>query len=118
MYEIQKNSMASYYAKTKLINGRLADDACNEKFFQLDVKLPLSKSMNAELFTAFIRACSHYNCPTIQPNVVSQEELLDAKIHPENHKNLIVRICGLSAYFVALTNEVQDEIIARNMYSM
>jgi len=84
----------------------------------LDVKLPLSGSMNAELFTAFIRACGSYHCPTIQPNVVSQEELLDAKIHPENHKNLIVRICGLSAYFVALTNEVQDEIIARNMYSM
>lgn len=84
----------------------------------LDVKLPLSKSMNAELFTAFIRACGSYHCPTIQPNVVSQEELLDAKVHPENHKNLIVRICGLSAYFVALTNEVQDEIIARNMYSM
>lgn len=84
----------------------------------LDVKLPLSKSMNAELFTAFIRACSNYHCPTIQPNVVSQEELLDAKVHPEKHKNLIVRICGLSAYFVALTNEVQDEIIARNMYSM
>ncbi len=84
----------------------------------LDVKLPLSKSMNAELFTAFIRACGNYHCPTIQPNVVSQEELLDAKLHPENHKNLIVRICGLSAYFVALTNEVQDEIIARNLYSM
>ncbi len=84
----------------------------------LDVKLPLSKSMNAKLFTAFIRACGNYHCPTIQPNVVSQEELLDAKIHPENHKNLIVRICGLSAYFVALTNEVQDEIIARNLYSM
>ncbi len=84
----------------------------------LDVKLPLSKSMNAELFTAFIRACGNYHCPTIQPNVVSQEELLDAKLHPEKHKNLIVRICGLSAYFVALTNEVQNEIIARNMYSM
>lgn len=84
----------------------------------LDVKLPLSKSMNAELFTAFIHACGSYHCPTIQPNVVSQEELLDAKLHPEKHKNLIVRICGLSAYFVALTNEVQDEIIARNMYNM
>jgi len=84
----------------------------------LDVKLPLTKSMNAELFAAFIRACGNYHCPTIQPNVVSQEELLDAKLHPEKHKNLIVRICGLSAYFVALTNEVQDEIIARNMYSM
>ncbi len=84
----------------------------------LDIKLPLSKNMNADLFTAFIRACGKYHCPTTQPNVVSQEELLDAKMHPEKHKNLIVRICGLSAYFVALTSEVQDEIIARNIYSM
>lgn len=84
----------------------------------LDVKLPLSKSMNATLFTAFIRACGKYHCPTIQPNVVSQEELLDAKINPKKHKNLIVRICGLSAYFVALTPDVQDEIIERNLYNM
>lgn len=84
----------------------------------LDVKLPLSKSMNASLFTAFIRACGKYHCPTIQPNVVSQEELLDAKINPEKHKNLIVRICGLSAYFVALTPDVQDEIIERTLYNM
>lgn len=84
----------------------------------LDVKLPLSNHINGNLFAAFMRACSNYHCPTIQPNVVSQEELLDAKIHPEKHRNLIVRICGLSAYFVALTDEVQDEIIARNQYSM
>lgn len=84
----------------------------------LDVKLPLSKHMNGDLFAAFIRACGKYHCPTIQPNVVSQEDLLDAKVNPEEHKNLIVRICGLSAYFVALTPKVQDEIIERNLYSV
>ena len=84
----------------------------------LDVKLPLSRHMTPELFASFIRACGQYHCPTIQPNVVSQEELLDAKLHPEKHQSLIVRICGLSAFFVALTPEVQDEIIARNLYQM
>ncbi len=82
----------------------------------LDVKLPLSGHLTPALFAALIRACGEYGCPTIQPNVVSQEELLDARVHPENHRQLIVRICGLSAYFVALTPQVQEEIIARNLY--
>ena len=82
----------------------------------LDLKLPASGGMEETLFTGFLRACFRYGCPTLQPNVISQEELLDAKVHPEKHKNLIVRISGLSAYFVALTPQVQDEIIARNVY--
>jgi formate C-acetyltransferase len=90
--------------------------ACGGGSCVLDVKLPLSGHMTPELFAAFIRACGEYRCPTLQPNVVSQEELLDARVHPEKHRQLIVRICGLSAYFVALTPQVQEEIIARNLY--
>lgn len=90
--------------------------ACGGGSCVLDVKMPLSGHMTPALFAAFIQACGAMSCPTLQPNVVSQEELLDAKVHPEKHRNLIVRICGLSAYFVALTAKVQDEIIARNMY--
>jgi len=82
----------------------------------LDVKLPASGNMTPKIFAAFVRACGQYRCPTLQPNVVSPEELLDAKANPDKHRDLIVRICGLSAYFVALTPRVQDEIIARNLY--
>ena len=39
----------------------------------------------------------------------------DAQVHPERHLDLQVRICGLSAYFVALDRAVQDEIIERAM---
>ena len=46
-------------------------------------------------------------------NVVSREELLDAQIHPEAHKNLIVRVGGYSDYFVRLTPELQENIIKR-----
>ena len=90
--------------------------ACGGGSCVLDVKLPLSGHMTPPLFAAFIRACGEYGCPTLQPNVVSQEDLLDARIHPEAHQDLIVRICGLSAYFVALTPQVQEEIIARTLY--
>jgi len=79
----------------------------------LDLKLPLSNGMTPRHFAAFVRACEAFRCPTLQPNFLSQQELLDAKAHPERHKDLMVRISGLSAYFVTLTDKVQDEIIAR-----
>ena len=95
---------------------RMDFTACGGGSCVLDVKLPLSGHMTPQLFAALIRACGEYGCPTLQPNVVSQEDLLDARVHPEKHRQLIVRICGLSAYFVALTPQVQEEIIARNLY--
>lgn len=49
----------------------------------------------------------------IQFNIVDKETLLDAQEHPENHRDLIVRVAGYSAYFVQLGREVQDEIIGR-----
>jgi formate C-acetyltransferase len=45
--------------------------------------------------------------------VVSRDDLLDAKEHPENHKNLIVRVGGYSDYFVNLNAELQDNVIKR-----
>jgi pyruvate formate-lyase/glycerol dehydratase family glycyl radical enzyme len=52
----------------------------------------------------------------IQFNVVSRETLLDAQKHPENNRDLIVRVAGYSAYFVQLGKEVQNEVIGRTEY--
>jgi pyruvate-formate lyase len=41
------------------------------------------------------------------------EELKDAKINPEKHRNLRVRMGGLSAYFIAMAPYQQDVIISR-----
>jgi pyruvate-formate lyase len=51
--------------------------------------------------------------PTLQPNCVNMELLLNAVNHPENHTNLTVRISGLSARFICLDKAVQQEIIDR-----
>lgn len=48
-----------------------------------------------------------------QINVVSRETLEDAKRHPDQHRNLLVRVVGYSAYFVTLSPEQQQEIIER-----
>lgn len=50
--------------------------------------------------------------------VVSPEELVDAKEHPENHRNLIVRVGGYSDYFVNLDSGLQDNIIKRTFETL
>lgn len=49
----------------------------------------------------------------LQLNTVCKEKLLDAKKHPENHRNLIVRVWGWSGYFVELEECYQDHVINR-----
>ena len=46
-------------------------------------------------------------------NVVSVDTLEDAKRHPENYSDLLVRISGFSAKFVTLDTELQNAIIER-----
>ena len=49
----------------------------------------------------------------VQYNVVDRETLLDAQKHPENHRDLIVRVAGYSAFFNVLSTETQNDIIER-----
>ncbi|MEI6873789.1 MAG: glycyl radical protein [Spirochaetota bacterium] len=54
----------------------------------------------------------------IQYNLVSREVLLDAKRHPEKHRDLVVRVAGYSAYFNDLAPDQQDDIIARTEHEL
>lgn len=54
----------------------------------------------------------------LQLNTVNKEVLLEAQKNPELHRNLIVRIWGWSAYFVELSPEYQNHVIARQAYSV
>lgn len=49
----------------------------------------------------------------LQLNAVNRDTMLDAQKHPENYRNLIVRVWGWSGYFVELDKEYQDHIIQR-----
>ncbi|WP_270810112.1 pyruvate formate lyase family protein [Hungatella effluvii] len=49
----------------------------------------------------------------LQLNSVNRDTMLEAQKHPENYKNLIVRVWGWSGYFVELDKEYQDHIIQR-----
>jgi pyruvate-formate lyase len=54
----------------------------------------------------------------IQFNVVSADTLREAQKHPENYKDLVVRVVGYSAFFVELDKVVQDDIIARTEHGL
>jgi pyruvate-formate lyase len=54
-----------------------------------------------------------YGGKHIQFNVVSRKTLLDAQAHPEQYRNLVVRVAGYSALWSELERTIQDEIIAR-----
>ena len=52
----------------------------------------------------------------VQFNVVKREEMEDAKVHPEEHPELVVRVAGYSAYFTRLSGMIQDEVINRTSF--
>lgn len=53
----------------------------------------------------------------VQFNCISSETLRDAQAHPENYKDLLVRVAGYSTQFVNLSKSMQDAIIARTEHS-
>lgn len=63
----------------------------------------------AQLIRTYFRLGGHH----IQFNVVDSETLRDAQRHPENYRDLLVRVAGYSDYFVDLDKFHQEEIIAR-----
>jgi len=65
-----------------------------------------------------VRTFAQLGCQQFQLNTLNVETLQDAKVHPERHKSLIVRVWGWSGYFCELEPEYQDHIIARNMYAI
>jgi pyruvate-formate lyase len=63
-----------------------------------------------------VRTFAQLGCQQLQLNSLNFETLLDARAHPENHRNLIVRVWGWSGYFCELAPEYQDQIIARHYF--
>ncbi len=61
------------------------------------------------LVRAFFKLGGHH----IQFNIIDRDTLRDAQDHPQNYRNLLVRVAGYSDYFVGLSKELQDEIISR-----
>jgi pyruvate-formate lyase len=64
-----------------------------------------------------IRTFAYLGCQQLQLNSINAAALQEAKLHPELHQNLIVRVWGWSGYFCELAPEYQDHILKRALYS-
>jgi len=67
-------------------------------------------------FAAFLRTFVDLGVYHVQFNVVDKESLIAAQNNPEDHRSLMVRVAGYSAYFVELCSEIQNDIIGRTEY--
>ena len=54
----------------------------------------------------------------MQFNCISSQTLRNAQAHPENYKDLLVRVAGYSTQFVNLSRSMQDAIIARTEHAL
>ncbi len=105
------------HGPTALLNSVLKVDQTLAKSGNV-LQMKFSKSQfntkeGKEGFKALAKTYFRMGGQTLQINVVSREELLDAKVHPEKHQNLVVRVGGFSEYFVRLSPGLQDNIIKR-----
>ena len=64
-------------------------------------------------FASLIRTFCETGGALVQFNIVDTDTLRDAQRHPEKYRDLLVRVATYSAYFVELSPELQDDIIAR-----
>ena len=69
-------------------------------------------NLGAMIQTLFVLGGFH-----VQFNCVSSELLREAQRHPEEHKDLLVRVAGYSTQFVNLSRSMQNAIIARTEHS-
>ena len=76
----------------------------------------LKNPNHIDKFKAFLRGYIENGGTALQINILDTDMLKDAQKHPENYKNLLVRITGYNAYFVTVGRELQNEIIARESH--
>ena len=106
---------------TKLLNTLL-----KLNYTYLNGALATNMKVNPSLFTTnggrkalqnLLRTYLRSGGPQVQLNFVTQEDLLDAQINPQKHRDLVVRIAGFCEYFINLDVKQQNEVIMRSLHS-
>ena len=85
----------------------------NQKFTPAVVAGDGGLDQMANLIRTYFNLDGHH----IQFNVIDRETLIQAQKHPEEYRDLIVRVAGYSDYFRNLSRALQDEIIERTEQS-
>ncbi len=93
----------------KMDHARTGGTLLNQKFSPQALQDEAGLDKLVQLIRTYFRLDGHH----IQFNVVDSATLRAAQEHPEQHRDLIVRVAGYSDYFCDLSRALQDEIIAR-----
>jgi formate C-acetyltransferase len=97
----------------KMDHARTGGTLLNQKFTPRLLEHEKGIDSVAALIRSYFRMGGHH----IQFNVVDAGTLRKAQEHPEDHRDLIVRVAGYSDYFCDLGRALQDEIIARTEHA-
>ena len=73
----------------------------------------LKREEDQKKLGSLIRTYFKFGGHHIQFNIVDTATLYDAQKHPDEYKDLLVRVAGYSDYFNDMTEQLQNEIIAR-----
>ncbi|WP_057770477.1 glycyl radical protein [Lactobacillus selangorensis] len=87
----------------------------NQKMSPQILRTPESCDKLIALLRTFFNRLHGYH---VQYNIVDRNTLIAAQKDPASYRDLIVRVAGYSAFFVGLSKETQDDIIARTEQSL
>ena len=96
----------------KMDHIRTGGTLLNQKFTPQVLQDDAGLDSLVHLVRSYFQMDGHH----IQFNVVDAATLCAAQAHPEQHRDLIVRVAGYSDYFCDLSKALQDEIIARTAH--
>ena len=99
--------------------GKLDHSRCNGTLLNMKISPQILKTEEdlqklAGLIRGFFDLGGHH----VQFNIIDEKTLRDAQEHPENYRNLLVRVAGYSDYFVLLSPDIQEEIISRTEHGL
>jgi formate C-acetyltransferase len=78
----------------------------------------LEGEARVQKFLAMIRAYFDLKGFQVQFNVISADMLRAAQAHPDQYRNLVVKVAGYSALFSTLDRKLQDQLIARTAHEI
>lgn len=110
-YSDQNGPTAVFKSVAKLPTDKITGGVLlNQKMAPALLSTEENKAKLIMLIKTFFNRLKGYH---VQYNIVAKETLLDAQKHPEQYRDLIVRVAGYSAFFNDLSRATQDDIIGR-----
>lgn len=100
---------------TAMLNSVLKLDAAKwfQGIYNLNLTLPAGVQSDVNVVRALSEAFFLDGGQELQINVLDSAELRRAQEHPERYRDLVVRVAGLNARFVELSEAEQNELIRR-----